>query len=740
MVDKKQSKLGFDPLAWMKEESADHSADKKSASESRRDKKIENKKRPNKQAGKSKKVKKDKTGQGIDSLLGDEKLLDSMDNQGKEKHKMVSVSQSKEGKKEGQRAKSSEQAILTMMLNGSKTAFMRVNSDRVITYANKASIKILNEYKEVLQQHYPNFRADYIVGTCIDGFHKDPERVARILADPRMMPHEADIKIGDIIFHLSVDALYDDSGNFEGNSLQWEDVTEKRQYEKIILDYTGKIEAISKSQAVIEFDMDGIILTANDNFLSTVGYTLGEIKGKHHRMFVGEDDKKSQEYKQFWEKLNRGDYDVGDYKRVGKNGEEVWIQATYNPILDDKGQPYKVVKYATDITKQMDALSHIENLVADAVAGRLNNRIDTANYDGFIEKLCDGINQLMDTVVMPVNEANRVMQALSSGDLTQTVDGSFEGDFDRLGVAINGSVETLQGMVTQIREAADTINTAASEISHGNIDLSQRTEEQASSLQQTASSMEELTSTVKQNAGNARQANQLASSARDQAEKGGNVVTKAVEAMFEINSSSKKIADIIGVIDEIAFQTNLLALNAAVEAARAGEQGRGFAVVATEVRNLAQRSADAAKEIKSLIKDSVEKVEGGTQLVDESGKTLAQIVKSVKQVSDIVAEIASASQEQSAGIEEVNKAITQMDEVTQQNAALVEEAAAASESMDEQSRELVKIMDFFTLSSERNHESQTPALTLNPHQKPTPSNKKVASTAASNSNDEWEEF
>ena len=740
MVDKKQSTLGFDPLAWMKEESTGHADEKKSAPELREDKKTKKKKGSDKQVRKTKKVKKDEAVQRADSLLSDEKVLSPTDNQGKEKRKMVSVSKSSEGKTQEKGAKSDEKSILMTMLNNSKIAFMRVDSNRVITYANKASIEILNEYEEILRQHYPNFRADYIVGSCIDGFHKDPGRVARILADPEMMPHEADIKIGDIIFHLSVDALYDDSGNFEGNSLQWEDVTEKRQYEKIILDYTGKIEAISKSQAVIEFDMDGMILTANDNFLNTVGYTLDEIKGKHHRIFVCEDYKNSQEYKQFWEKLNRGDYDVGDYKRIGKNGEEIWIQATYNPILDEKGKPYKIVKYATDITKQMDALGKIENLVADAVSGRLNNRIDTANYDGFIERLCGGINQLMDTVVVPVNEANRVMQALSSGDLTQTVKGGFEGDFDKLGTAINGSVETLQGMVTQIREAADTINTAASEISHGNIDLSQRTEEQASSLQQTASSMEELTSTVKQNAGNARQANQLASSARDQAEKGGNVVTKAVEAMFEISNSSKKIADIIGVIDEIAFQTNLLALNAAVEAARAGEQGRGFAVVATEVRNLAQRSAGAAKEIKSLIKDSVEKVEGGTQLVDESGKTLAQIVKSVQQVSDIVAEIASASQEQSAGIEEVNKAITQMDEVTQQNAALVEEAAAASESMDEQSRELVKIMDFFTLSSERKHEVQAPVLTPDLHQKSASSSKKVAATAVNDDSDEWEEF
>ncbi len=707
MADKKQSKLGFDPLAWMKEESADSSVEKSDVQ------------------------------QGGDSLLSKNTLDQAKcQNRDKESHKMVSVSKSKEGKPQEKKVKSSsELSTLMSMLNNSKTAFMRVDDNRVITYANKASLEILRKYEDELRQHYPNFRADYIVGSCIDGFHKDPERVARILADPRKMPHEADIRIGDIVFHLSVDALYDDSGKFEGNSLQWEDVTEKRLYEKTILDYTGKIEAISLSQAVIEFEMDGTILTANDNFLNTVGYTLNEIKGKHHSMFVDDDCKVSQEYKQFWEKLNRGEYDLGDYKRIGKNDKEIWIQATYNPILDNKGQPYKVVKYATDITKQMDALNNIENLVADAVAGRLNNRIDTATYDGFIEKLCDGINQLMDTVVVPVNEANRVMQALSSGDLTQTVNGNFEGDFDKLGVAINGSVETLQGMVSKIREAADTINTAASEISHGNTDLSQRTEEQASSLQQTASSMEELTSTVKQNAGNARQANQLASSAREQAEKGGSVVTKAVEAMFEINNSSKKIADIIGVIDEIAFQTNLLALNAAVEAARAGEQGRGFAVVATEVRNLAQRSAGAAKEIKSLIKDSVEKVEGGTQLVDESGKTLSQIVKSVKQVSDIVAEIAAASQEQSAGIEEVNKAIAQMDEVTQQNAALVEEAAAASESMDEQSRSLVKIMGFFTLSKESSYTAQAPDEPSILHKKAAPSNKKVAIV-----DDEWEEF
>ncbi|MBI4290813.1 MAG: methyl-accepting chemotaxis protein, partial [Betaproteobacteria bacterium] len=261
-------------------------------------------------------------------------------------------------------------------------------------------------------------------------------------------------------------------------------------------------------------------------------------------------------------------------------------------------------------------------------------------------------------------------------------------DTNSLMAAMGRMQHNLSGVIGQINQAASTITTASHEIAAGNTDLSQRTEEQASSLEETASSMEELTSTVKQNAENAKQANQLALGASAVAVKGGSVVSQVVETMSSINESSKKIVDIIGVIDGIAFQTNILALNAAVEAARAGEQGRGFAVVASEVRNLAQRSAAAAKEIKTLIGDSVDKVGAGTKLVDEAGKTMEEVVASVKRVTDIMGEITAASQEQSAGIEQVNQAITQMDEVTQQNAALVEEAAAAAESMEEQARNL----------------------------------------------------
>ncbi|MCP3998012.1 MAG: methyl-accepting chemotaxis protein, partial [bacterium] len=259
-----------------------------------------------------------------------------------------------------------------------------------------------------------------------------------------------------------------------------------------------------------------------------------------------------------------------------------------------------------------------------------------------------------------VNDTVRVFGAMAEGDMTETIDAEYQGAFGQLKRDANATTEKLTEVIGGISTASETVHTGADEISQGNANLSQRTEEQASSLEETASSMEEMTSTVKQNADNARQANQLAGGAREQAEIGGEVVGKAITAMDEINDSSKKIADIIGVIDEIAFQTNLLALNAAVEAARAGEQGRGFAVVATEVRNLAQRSATAAKEIKALIQDSATKVEGGSKLVNDSGETLKQIVTSVKKVSDIIAEIAAASNEQATGIEQVNKAIMQM--------------------------------------------------------------------------------
>jgi methyl-accepting chemotaxis protein len=436
-------------------------------------------------------------------------------------------------------------------------------------------------------------------------------------------------------------------------------------------DFSGQIDAINKAQAVIEFSLDGKVLRANENFLNTLGYVAAELIGQHHSLFVDVAYRQSPEYRMFWDKLGRGEYDAGQYKRIGKGGREVWIQASYNPIMGPDGKPFKVVKYATDVTAQVKAaevlqaaVTQTQDVVTSAKENDLRHRIPLEGKTGEIAQLCEGVNGLLDT---------------------------------------------MSSIVGEVAETAQTLTTAAREIATGNTDLSQRTEEQAASLEETAASMEELTATVRQNAENAQQANKLASSASDVAVKGGSVVAEVVTTMDGITQASRKIADIIGVIDEIAFQTNILALNAAVEAARAGDQGRGFAVVAAEVRNLAQRSANAAKEIKGLISDSVSKVESGSRLVDTAGKTMEEIVQSVKRVTDIMAEISAASQEQRAGIEQVNNAVTQMDQVTQQNAALVEEAAAAAKSMEDQTGAMAEMVGQFMLSGEFERGQVAPA-------------------------------
>lgn len=371
-----------------------------------------------------------------------------------------------------------------------------------------------------------------------------------------------------------------------------------------------------------------------------------------------------------------------------------------SPIINAEGDHLGTVVEWLDQTAQLAIEAEISGMVGAAMGGDLSQRIGMEDKDGFYERLSTGVNDLVNVAERVIGETSSVMGSMAKGNLTVQIDSDYEGSFDTLKADVNGSISKLTQILSEVTESAMSVENGADELRAGNTNLSQRTEEQAASLEETAASMEEMTSSVRSNANNAVQASDLATDARSQAEKGGQVVGQAVEAMNEITASSRKIADIISVIDEIAFQTNLLALNAAVEAARAGEQGRGFAVVASEVRNLAGRSADAAKEIKTLIQDSVGKVEEGSQLVDESGQTLEEIMNSVKKVSDIVAEIAAASQEQSQGIDQVNTAISQMDELTQQNAALAEEAAAASETMGGQARNLTRLVSFFDTGSQ----------------------------------------
>jgi len=362
------------------------------------------------------------------------------------------------------------------------------------------------------------------------------------------------------------------------------------------------------------------------------------------------------------------------------------------------GMEAKITDSMDTAKRNLRGISHeIRTLVEAAASGDLTVRGDSARYQYEFRDMVIGLNRLMEINTQGIQDVMVVLAALARGDLTQKMEGDFHGMFAQLRDDANTTVEQLTNIVDQIKEASDQITSGSREIAEGNSNLADRTKQQAMALKETATSMEELTSTVRQNAENAKQANQLAIGAADVASKGGRVVGEVVTTMASINESSKKIVDIIAVIDGIAFQTNILALNAAVEAARAGEQGRGFAVVAAEVRSLAQRSAGAAKEIKALISDSVDRVETGTQLVEQAGRTMDEIVTSVKRVTDIMSEISAASQEQSHGIEQVTQTITQMDEVTQQNAALVEEASTSARAMDDQAGGLAQSVSIFTL-------------------------------------------
>lgn len=590
-------------------------------------------------------------------------------------------------------------ARLQGTVDGALTAIMMIDRDLVITYANESTKKLLKKNEETLRSVYPGFSADKLIGTCIDVFHKNPAHQRQLLGNPANLPYSTDIQVGPLMFNINVTAIMNGS-EYVGNALEWQDVTAIRAKELEVSRLQSAVDGAQSNLMLCDDDLHITyvnpavvsMLSKRQHDLAQVfpGFNAQNLVGKCIDMFHKNPAHQRALLKDLSRMPAKAEIKVADL--------EFEVNAT--AITDASGKYMGNMVQWVDITEQKEAERQIASLIDAAAKGDLNQRINPEEFDGFLKGLSQGINELMEAVVMPVRETKRVAELLAKGDLTEQMNGQFEGEFAELRDAINASMSNLLNMVNEIREGSANIAASAGEIAQGNSDLSQRTEEQASSLEETASSMEELTGTVTQNADNARQANQLASSARDEATKGGEVVGKAVSAMSEINSSSKKIADIIGVIDEIAFQTNLLALNAAVEAARAGEQGRGFAVVAAEVRNLAQRSAAAAKEIKSLINDSVEKVEEGTKLVDQSGETLGQIVEAIKKVSDIVAEIASASQEQASGIEQVNKAITQMDEVTQQNAALVEQAAASSESLDEQANNLDSLMNFFKVSNE----------------------------------------
>jgi len=502
-------------------------------------------------------------------------------------------------------------------LNVTSTNIMINDADRRIVYANPAVMEMFRKRRQQLRQRFPGFDPDNIVGQSMDDFHKNPAHQAHMLRDRSRMPHTSEMEVVEIDFRVHASYIADDNGDYMGNIVEWEDITQGLAAER-------EIRALVAGASRGEFDAR-LAASNYDGFFRSIAELLNEL-----------------------------------------------VETTSHGLNDIAG---------------------VMKLVS---AGDLSGRIET-EYEGLFAQLKNDVNNTIDSLNAGCGDVMRVLHSLAGCDLSSSIDADHPGIFAQLKVDANTTTERLRSMVAQIRDASSSINTSSSEIARGNLDLSQRTEEQASSLEETAASMEQITSAVMSAADNANRAREVAEETSRQAGRGGEIVGRAISAMEGITDASNQIAGIIGIIDDIAFQTNLLALNAAVEAARAGEQGRGFAVVAAEVRGLAQRSAEAAKEIKSLIKNTTSRVEDGSKLVNSSGSILGEIVENISKVSTLVGDIATAAKEQAQGIEQVNNAVTQLDEVTQWNAALVEEAAAASKSMDDQTHILEDLVTQFRL-------------------------------------------
>ncbi|MCI9865699.1 PAS domain-containing methyl-accepting chemotaxis protein [Rhizobium skierniewicense] len=530
-------------------------------------------------------------------------------------------------------------------------------------------------------------------------------------------------------------------------------------------DAKAVLDAVSKSLAIIEFKLDGTVLAANENFCRTLGYELPEIVGKHHRLFVDPAEANSPDYGAFWSKLARGVYESRQFKRIAKDGKEVWIQATYNPVFRG-GKPFKVVKFTTDITAtklkaaedagMLNALSRVQAIIEFTPDGKILNANDnflnalgyqlseikgkrhamfcepayaqSAEYKQFWAKLAAGefvINEFMrvgkggrpvfiQASYNPIFDMNgkifkvvkfatdvtervnnvetlaNALQSLSEGDLTQQISNPFLPALERLRTDFHATSTKLRSTLQIMIENAGAISSASQQIQSASNELAKRTEQQAASVEETAASLEEITNTVSDSSNRAHEAGELVRKTKETAEYSGKVVREAIDAMGKIEQSAGEIGNIIGVIDEIAFQTNLLALNAGVEAARAGEAGKGFAVVAQEVRELAQRSARAAKEIKALVNASNDHVKSGVALVGDTGKALQDIVEQVVQVDGNVSAIVDSSREQANGLKGINISVNKMDQGNQQNAVMVEETSSSAQNL---AREAVRLFE-----------------------------------------------
>ncbi|MEY4195780.1 MAG: hypothetical protein RLZZ226_2148 [Pseudomonadota bacterium] len=652
------------------------------------------------------------------------------------------------------RLKQAEMHRLKLALDVTSTCTMVADASHHIIYMNRAAMELFRTVESDLRKDIPEFNADRLIGTHIDTFHKDPSHQRRLL-ERLTTTFRSHLKVGGRVLEIIANPIIDEQGQRFGTVVEWADRTQEtlqaereRQLTQESLrlrnaldNTTTNVMVADETNTIVYMNTSAqAMFKAAENELrrGLPGFRADQLVGMNMDAF----HRDPSHQRRIVERLNgthRSQVQVGDGH----------FQIIANPILDTRGNRFGTVVEWANKTAEVNAQEDIQRLVESIKGGELHNRIQLEGKDGFFRLLCEELNKITEILEFTFKDFGKVINAMAEGNLTRKT--GYDGYVGYYALMRDDIVKTqhkLSEVFAQIRQTADFIYNASQEIATGNNNLSHRAEQQAASLEQTASSMEELTNTVKNNADNSMQANQVSISARQLAEKGGDVVNRAVSAMSEISASSSKIANIISTIDEIAFQTNLLALNASVEAARAGEQGRGFAVVATEVRNLAQRSAKAAKESRELIQNSLEKVSGGSTLVTESGVMLNQIVEGVVKVGNLVSQIASASKDQADGIQQVNQAVAQMDEITQQNAALAEEASAASVSMCEQANNMVRLLSFF-----KTHDSQVDGRSSDagerlsqhktasrPRQSPPSANTRMSSQSSSAGDDEWEDF